>query len=279
MTTEIDKAILSCDVNDVDQALRGLPRASLRRAARRVSETLADPVAVIAHAKTLQASACAASRVVAAYIAADALPDQTEAAVDALHLLAEDADPSVRRAAVLVLSAALTSSFPTTIPHLGVWVDSGEAASRTAVALAARYAADPRRLERASPLLKLVSPLLLDADRGVRRATIAAVAALLGAYPDATFEALLAWSTSHDASVLRCVAGALASPAAAPLARKALIVLRKLSVDERPAVRRAVASSLWRLARLRPDVARPEIARWLDDEARAPVAREASRHV
>lgn len=279
MTREIDEAIRSRDIVRLDHALSDLPRASWRRVARRISEALADSAAAIAHAKALRDSTYTASRAVGAYMVADALRNPTEEAVDVLHSLAGDADPSVRRAAVLVLSVALASSFPATLSYLGVWVDDTEKALRTAVALAARAAADPRRLERASPLIKLVSPLLADTDRGVQRASTDAVAALLGAYPDPTFEALLAWSTSHDSSVLRGVAGALASPAAAPLARKALIVLRKLSVDERPAVRRAVASSLWRLARLRPDIVRPEISRWLDDETRAPVAREAARHL
>jgi len=42
---------------------------------------------------------------------------------------------------------------------------------------------------------------------------------------------------------------------------------------------RAVASALWKLGRRRPDIVRPELSRWLEDERRIPVAREALKHI
>ena len=87
------------------------------------------------------------------------------------------------------------------------------------------------------------------------------------------------WSTFNDAQTLWNVAMALSAPPAVPIAKKALIVLRKLSLDERRFVWRAVASALWKLGRKRPDIVRPELARWLEDERRVDVAREAIKHL
>jgi hypothetical protein len=69
------------------------------------------------------------------------------------------------------------------------------------------------------------------------------------------------------------------APPAAEIARKALIVLRKLSLDERRIVWRAVSSAMWKLGRRCPETVRPELMRWLEDERRCDVAREALKHL
>jgi hypothetical protein len=72
---------------------------------------------------------------------------------------------------------------------------------------------------------------------------------------------------------------AFACPSAAPIAKRALIVLRKLALDERRMVWRAAAAALWQLGRRRPDVVRPELERWLEDDVRGKVAREALKYL
>jgi ribosomal protein L18E len=69
------------------------------------------------------------------------------------------------------------------------------------------------------------------------------------------------------------------SSGAPPLVKRALIVLRKLSLDERRYVWRAVAAAIWKLGRKRPEVVRPELSRWLEDDRRVQVAREALRYL
>jgi hypothetical protein len=128
--------------------------------------------------------------------------------------------------------------------------------------------------------MSLVEPLLADADPTVRHLLgPSALATFLGAYPDVTFESLIGWSTSSDSHVLWNIAMAFTSASAAPLAKRALIVLRKLALDERRIVWRAVAAAMWRLGRRRPDVVRPELERWLSDEAREKVARQALKYL
>jgi hypothetical protein len=61
--------------------------------------------------------------------------------------------------------------------------------------------------------------------------------------------------------------------------KKALIILRKLSLDERRYVWRAVSSAMWKLGRKKPEIVRPELSRWLEDERRVTVAREAMKHL
>jgi hypothetical protein len=93
------------------------------------------------------------------------------------------------------------------------------------------------------------------------------------------FEYLVQWSTSNEPPVLWNVAMAFSAPPAAPIAKKALIVLRKLSLDERRPVWRAVSSAMWKLGRHSPEIVRPELMRWLEDERRVEVAREALKHI
>ena len=56
-------------------------------------------------------------------------------------------------------------------------------------------------------------------------------------------------------------------------------VWQKLSLDERRYVWRAGASAMWKLGRKRPEIVRPELLRWLEDDRRVDVAREALKHL
>jgi len=161
------------------------------------------------------------------------------------------------------------------------WREHPSASVRRAVVIAAGRAARPDRLERAEPLLKLVEPLLADEDATIRRALgpSALGGSLLRHYPMDAFEYLVKWSTSNEPGVLWNVAMAFSGPPAADIARKALIVLRKLSLDERRIVWRAVSSAMWKLGRRCPEIVRPELMRWLEDDRRVEVAREALKHL
>jgi len=59
------------------------------------------------------------------------------------------------------------------------------------------------------------------------------------------------------------------------MARRALIVLRRVALDERRYVRGAVARALVRLAVTCPDAVAGELRRWLEDPERGSIAREA----
>ena len=152
---------------------------------------------------------------------------------------------------------------------------------RRTVLIAAAKAAQTRRLEWAEPLLKLIEPLLSDRHPTLRRnlGPFTIGSALLRYYPDMTFEYLIKWSTSNDEQVLWNVAMAFSASGGQRLVKKALIILRKLSLDERRYVWRAVASAMWKLGRKKPEIVRPELARWLEDERRVDVAREALKYL
>jgi len=115
---------------------------------------------------------------------------------------------------------------------------------RRAVPIATATCAHPQRLDWAAPLLELIEPLLSDRPPEVK--------GILG-------PRVLA----HKLAVAgRCT-------------RKALILLRKLALDERRYVRGAVAAALRRLGKIAPDPVLTELKRWLADEDRAPIARNA----
>ncbi|MCX7750083.1 MAG: HEAT repeat domain-containing protein [Candidatus Bipolaricaulota bacterium] len=199
---------------------------------------------------------------------------QPAAALEVLAKLAADEDRHVRDGAARAAGELLTRHFADAYPLLGAWRGSEDPLLRRAVAVAVGVAADPLHLERAEPLLRLLGPLLPDRAPEVRGAVEEALGTFFSAYPDDTFEHLVAWSASHDEGVLRHVATALGA-APAPLLRRALIVLRRVALSEARSVRRAAVRSLVRLAQVSPDPVAEELRRWLPDEERAPLAREA----
>jgi 3-methyladenine DNA glycosylase AlkC len=103
--------------------------------------------------------------------------------------------------------------------------------------------------------------------------------AMLRYYPEVTFDYLTNWSTSHDEQALWNVAMAFSASAAPAIAKKALIILRKLSLDERRYVWRAVATAMWKLGKKKPELIQAELQRWLEDERRTKIAREALKHL
>lgn len=201
----------------------------------------------------------------------------SELILDLLHVLAADPDPHTRNLAAQAAGQQLARRFAEVYPVLGVWRGDPEPWVRRAVPIAAATCAHPQRLDWAAPLLELIEPLLSDRTPEVKDVLGPRVLAhkLATVYPDDTFEYLTFWSTSHDEQVLWHVAMALSGPLAGQCARKALILLRRLALDERRYVRGAVAAALRRLGKIAPDPVLAELKKWLADEDRAPIARAA----
>jgi len=281
MRERIDRMILGDGVDGLLGVLGGASRGEMRYAARRLADRLAGSQSVLGATADLVLRDGSTARHLACQLIPYAYREEASASLEWLERLAADADWAVRDAAARTCGRLLRDEFPGLLAPLRAWRDGGTAPVRRAVVVASRRAATPARLERAEPLLRFLEPLLSDEDAAVRRelGPRALGAALLRSYETITFEYLVKWSTSNDAAVLWNVAMAFSAPPAASIARKALIVLRKLSLDERRLVRRAVSASMWRLGRRAPEVVRPELMRWLEDEQRAPVAREALRHL
>lgn len=200
---------------------------------------------------------------------------QPEDALVYLLRLVTDGDRHTRDAAAHATGGLLIQHFDEVYPILGAWRTASDPLVRRAVVLVVGVAADPMCLDRVGPLLRLVDPLFTDRAREVRSAVEGVLSqALFSAYPDDVFEHVTGRSTSHDEQVLWHVATALGS-SPATMARRALIVLRKLALDERRYVRGAVARALVRLSETSPDPVSGELRRWLDDPERGSVARAA----
>jgi len=152
-----------------------------------------------------------------------------------LPQLIESADWTIRDAACEVAGRLLREDFSRTLGELELWRTRGSTNLYRAIIIASIRAADPLHLERAEPLLKLLEPLLTETEPLVRRnlGPSAIGVHLLAYYPSQTFEYLAKWSTSNDPQTLWNVAMAFSGPPAVAIAKKALIVLRKLSLDER----------------------------------------------
>ena len=198
-----------------------------------------------------------------------------------LRKLIVGGNAETQRAAYRSLGAYLYENFAEVYPHLRGWAEEGNPLVRKAVAMAVFEAIHPFRFDLAEPLLRLVELLLPDKAPQVRWAVGPKVIAqgLLPAYPDDTFEYLTKWSTVHDEQVLWNVAMGLSGAAVIRRTSKALIILRRLALDERRYVWRAVASAMWRLGRRDPTPVLAELRRWLADDDRAHVARVALQHI
>jgi len=279
MRERIDQIVDSGRFELLADLLDGAGVEDYRYAARRVAETT-DTTDVLERAAQL-ASGEPPSRQLACQLLFTAYTEDPKRSIALLHDLAEDEDRTVRDAAAGTCGRLLRTDFPGVLDRLRHWQQDPSIDVRRAAVIAGIRAVQPSHPERAEPLLKLFEPLLADADDPIRRALgpSALALSLLRHHPIIAFEYLVKWSTSNDPQVLWNVAMAFTGPAAAPIVKKALIVLRKLSLDERRYVWRAVSSAMWKLGRRRPEIVRPELARWLEDERRIHVAREALKHM
>lgn len=281
MREAIDRLIQAGDTEPLIEALGSAQAAEIRQAVKRLIQADGRPGALVERARTWGARPEPVARHVACGLLGQGYCSAPEEAKPLLLRLADDSEWPVREAAGHACGAILRADFSAGAELLREWCNHPSPGVRRTVLTAIARTAEPRRLEWREPLLKLVEPLLADRDPAVRRALGPLVlgSVLLRAYPDMTFEYLVKWSTSSDEQTLWNVAMAFSSAGAPPIAKKALIVLRKLSLDERRYVWRAVASAMWKLGRKKPEVIRPELSRWLEDERRVEVAREALRHL
>lgn len=281
MREKIDRVIAEGQLEELADLLEGAKASEYRYVARRLSQTNPSTKTILDHAAGLSRRSEVPVRHVACRLVPEAYGVDPRQSVRLLKRLADDPDWTVRDAAATVCGRLLRKDFKLVLEQLLTWREDESVAVRRAVVIAAMRAAHPRHLERAEPLLKLLEPLLADRDPLLRRnlGPSALASSFLQHYPVITFEYLVQWSTSNDPQVLWNVAMAFSGPAAAPIAKKAIIILRKLSLDERRYVWRSVASAMWKLGRKRPELARPELARWLEDDRRVDVAREALKHI
>ena len=281
MRDRIDRIIARGKLDSLAGALDGAKVRDVRYAADRLVEAAGDGQVVLKHIRDLIVHKDSASLHLACQLVPACYRHDAKPALKLLQRLADDADWTVRDAAAETCGRLLRNDFTEMLGPLREWREHASVNVRRAVVIAASRAARPDRLERAEPLLKLLEPLLSDRDSTIRRnlGPSALGGSLLRSYPMNAFEYLVQWSTSNEPSVLWNVAMAFSAPPAGPIAKKALIVLRKLSLDERRPVWRAVSSAMWKLGRHSPEIVRPELMRWLEDERRVEVAREALKHI
>ncbi|RLE40326.1 hypothetical protein DRJ23_02085 [Candidatus Acetothermia bacterium] len=279
MHEAIDRAVGDA-VETLPEILAGAGTGGIRYALRRMA-AVGDPAELLTKAADWAVHPAPEMRQLACGLAVQGYKAGRKQAVEILHRLSADEERSVRDTAGRECGRLLCRDFSRMLEEMYGFRTDPSPWVRRAVALAAMTAGKERRLERAEPLLKLLEPLLADRAPEVRRSLgpVAIGGGLLRYYPEMTFEYLVKWSTANDEQVLWNVAMSFSGPGAVPLVKKALIVLRRLSLDERRYVWRAVASAMWKLGRKRPEIVRPELARWLEDERRVRVARAALKYL
>lgn len=282
MREAIDRVIEARDMDKLPSVLEGARMPEIHYAVKKISGMDGEEDAPLLETATrLAASERSQARHVACGLIGVAYPQDPGEAVELLYRLVDDPDWAVRESAGDACGRALLNDFSSMSEVLRDWTSDPSENVRRAVLVAVIKAAQSRAPGWGEPLLKLIEPLLPDRAKVVRRnlGPFAVGSAMLRYYPTITFEYLVKWSTSTDEQTLWNVAMAFSSSGAPPLVKRALIVLRKLSLDERRYVWRAVAAAMWKLGRKRPEVVRPELARWLEDERRVHVAREALRYM
>jgi HEAT repeat protein len=281
MRDRIDRIFARGKLDSLVKALRGAKVQDVRYAADRLEKALDGTKPVLKYAKDLTKQKEPEAHHLACQLIPACYRHDAPPSLKLLQRLADHENWTVRDAAAEVCGRLLRSDFTGMIDAMREWSKHPSINVRRAVVIAAARSAHPTRPERAEPLLKLLEPLLSDEDPTVRKSLgpSALGGSLLRHYPMEAFEYIVKWSTSNDPPVLWNVAMAFAAGAATPIAKKALIVLRKLSLDDRRLVWRAVSSAMWKLGRRCPEIVRPELMRWLEDERRVDVAREALKHL
>jgi len=281
MHEAIDRVIEAGELEKLSSVLQGAGMPEVHYAVKRIARMSADDEPLLHVAERFASCGEAESRHVACGLIAEGYPQDPAKSVELLYGLVDDPDWTVRESAAEACGRAFRNDFDGMSETLREWRSDPSDNVRRVVIIAVIKAAQSRTPGWGEPLLKLIEPLLVDRAKVVRRnlGPFALGSAMLGHYPSITFEYLVKWSTMNDEQTLWNVAMAFSASAAPPLVKRALIVLRKLSLDERRYVWRAVASAMWKLGRKKPEVVRPELAHWLEDERRVHVAREALRYL
>lgn len=277
----LDRAIEAGELDRITKLLAGARAPEIRSAIKRIVRLNGGEEPLFGEAERWSARPETVARQIACGLLLESYKHEPHETIELLVCLVDDEDRAVREAAGNACGKILRTDFANGLDLLRKWRNHPSENVRRAVLIAAIKAAQTGRLDWAEPLLKLIEPLLLDRHPTLRRnlGPFALGAALLCYYPEMTFEYIIKWSTSNDEQVLWNVAMAFSASGGPPLVKKALIILRKLSLDERRYVWRAVASAMWKLGRKRPEIVRPELIRWLEDERRVTVAREALKHL
>jgi 3-methyladenine DNA glycosylase AlkC len=205
-------------------------------------------------------------------------PDKIQAR---LLQIADDEDWWVREAAHSTMGSLLVAHFDAFYPVLQAWTEHPSPNVRRGVALAARKAANERKDEWAGALLDLVEPLLADRNTYVRKnlGPYAIGDGLLRCHPQPTLTRLRRWAEDPREQVRWNVAMAFRSFGGTRHVEEALAVLGILAADERRFVWRAAASALHYLGRRQPEVVRPVLEGWLQDERRVRAAKTALHYM
>lgn len=195
--------------------------------------------------------------------------------------LADDGDWWVREAAHSTMGRLLVAHFDALYPVLQVWTGHLSANVRRGVAIAVRKAANERKEEWTEALLDLIEPLLVDREEYVRKnlGPYAIGDGLLRCYPQPTLARLRRWAGDPREEVRWNVAMAFRSFGGTRHLEEALEILSDLSADEQRFVWRAAASALHYLGNRQPEVVRPLVESWLEDEQRAQAAEVALRYI
>ncbi len=204
---------------------------------------------------------------------------EPEAIGSRLRALALHSDRKARDGAAEAMGQQLVARLSDVLPIVKSWTSAPEESVRRAAVQATAVPAATGNIGWSDPLLGVLAPLLADRASQISGTLGPGVLArvYLESFPEDTVEHLAHWSTSHDDQVLWNVAMAFSGPAAGKVAGKAMIILRRLALDERPYVRTAIAASLGSLVTHAPHVSVPKLQRWLAEEERAPLARAALR--
>jgi 3-methyladenine DNA glycosylase AlkC len=221
------------------------------------------------------------ARAIAAPLFRHYWPSRPDEVHTRLLRLADDEDWLVREAAHSTMGSLLVARFDVLYPILQSWAGHPSANVRRGVAIAARKAANERREEWTEALLDLVEPLLADRQQYVRKnlGPYAIGDGLLRCHPRLTLTRLRRWAGDPREEVRWNVAMAFRSSGGTRNLQDALEILQQLAADERRFVWRAAASALHYLGKRHPEVVRPLVENWLQDERRQQAAKVALHYI
>jgi 3-methyladenine DNA glycosylase AlkC len=253
----------------------GTPKAADKRAAAKavLIDLREDAAQTLGWARWL-ADRSPTAKDLAAMLLVPAYPADPKGALSLLRRLADDAHWEVREWAGSSAGELLAHHFDEVLPQVQAWARDESQFVRRAVDLAARGAADRRRLERCEPLLQLMDALVTDRADEVRRNTgpFAVGGSLLAAYPEQTLARVRRWAANEDEMSRWNAAMVFTAANARKHVGPGLDVLSELARDQRRLVWMAVASALRHLVKRDPERVVPRLREWLKDDRKLPAA-------
>ena len=181
--------------------------------------------------------------------------------------IADDRDSNMRSHAATIFGILLDNYYYEIFPVFTRWIYHPSENVRLTIALSTTKAIKDTEPVKVRQLLRLIKPLLFDNSSSVKKHLGPSILGkfFLQQHPHIMFEYLWRWTNIEDENARSTLAISMSSAGAVTYPELALEYLEELGRDQNKLVWDAVATSLFHLAKKRPDVTNSILDKWMKD--------------